>query len=161
MTEFNDITEFKDIFLNLEEGFLTDERLIDILFNYLKHPNSYFVGLSDLEFDWYNEVILNKNNYQDQYSIIKADQVVVLNDLEQAISQLDEGLRTDAWDYFHAKINLYSTEKDKFNYFDYLKGYIGNDVYDLNTAIWNIIDQANIDPALYDFYVWQYNSICK
>ena len=161
LTEFNDITEFKDIFLNLEEGFLTDERLIDILFNYLKHPNSYFVGLSDLEFSWYNEVILNQTTYQDQYSIIKANQVLVLNDLEQAISQLDESLRTDAWDYFHAKINLYSTEKDKFNYFDYLKTYIGNDVYNLNTAIWNIIDQANIDPALYDFYVWQYNSICN
>ena len=161
LTEFNNFEEFKDIFSNLESGFLTDERLVEIIFNYLKSPDSYFIGLSDLEFTWYNEVVLNYNNFQDQYMVIRDAQNQIEYDLSLAVELLEETLRSDAFNYFYAKVALYSTEKDKFNYFDYLKTYIGNDVYDLNTAIWNILDQANIDPALYDFYVWQYNSICN
>ena len=161
LTEFNNFEEFKDIFSNLESGFLTDEKLVDIIFNYLKSADSYFIGLSDLEFTWYNEVVLNYNNFQDQYMVIRDVQNQIEYDLNLAVELLEETLRSDAFNYFYAKVALYSTEKDKFNYFDYLKTYIGNDVYDLNTAIWNILDQANIDPALYDFYVWQYNSICN
>lgn len=161
LTEFNNFEEFKDIFSNLESGFLTDEKLVEIIFNYLKSPDSYFIGLSDLEFTWYNDVVLNYNNFQDQYMVIRDAQNQIEYDLSLAVELLEENLRSDAFNYFYAKVTLYSTEKDKFNYFDYLKTYIGNDVYDLNTAIWNILDQANIDPALYDFYVWQYNSICN
>jgi hypothetical protein len=161
LTEFSDFQEFKDIFANLESGFLTDERLVDIVFNYFEYSNSYFVGLSDLEFNWYNEVILNYTNYFDQYNLILDDQNQIDYDLNQAILLLDETLRTDAYDYFYAKTTFYSTEKSKFNYFNYLKGYIGNSVFDLNTAIWNILDEANIDPLLYNFYVNQYNSICN
>ncbi|MGD9964150.1 MAG: hypothetical protein AB7S96_02215 [Candidatus Izemoplasmatales bacterium] len=161
LTEFNDFQEFQDIFINLESGFLTDERLINILFNYLKSSNSYFIGLSDLEFSWYNEVMLNYTNYQDQYNLIKAEQESINSDLDQALLTLNEELRTDGSNYFYFKVDLYQTEKAKFSYFDYLKSYIDRDAYDLNTAIWNILDKDNIDPLLYDFYLNQYNSICN
>ncbi|MBN2541015.1 MAG: hypothetical protein JXB08_05755 [Bacilli bacterium] len=158
--EFENYSEFVYIFSSLESGFVTQDQLITYLFNYLSYGNNFYVGLSDLQRDWYLEV-------QTEYDYYLAEATSYFETMDQAevdwatyLSALDPALQENASTYFEAYLNYNLTEKIKFSYFDSIRDWPDRAAYDLNDAIWMILDKDNIDQVTYDYYVYRYNSIC-